>query len=283
MRMQLREVSDIGSAWVAGFETLVSGGHGALTIVIDSPLTEDVGVRREIEQTLVDIHRSGNADFASVQSMDTVASTIFPLDYYPAVGMADHFFEEVELSQGLREHTRNKQWGTYVGRLVQFPTPDGSSVNQLQLAIKRLTLPTRWKSVVEMPVEVPADFAATLTSDGKTDALFRGGPCLSHLSVTRSDNELSMIALYRHQTYFAKAYGNFLGLARLLAFLAYESGLQVGQLTITTGHAEAEGTNRPGLLGRVRAVAGNVSAVETVARAFGADSSDLELPRSARP
>jgi len=279
--MKFQTAEDIGSGWLAGFSSLQEKPDSALTLTIANPLMEDVGVRKEIEQTLVDLHAAGNANFATVQSMDTVASTIFPVDFYQAVGSAAHFFEQVALAEQVRSHSRRKRWGTYVGRLTAYPTPDGPA-NQLGVAIERLTLPKAWSSVIEIPVDAPGDASLALMRDGEHDRLLRSGPCLAHVSVTRTDDKLSMIALYRHQTYYSRAYGNFLGLARLLAFLAYESGLGVGELTIVTGHAEAEGTERQALLDRVRAAAGTVTPVETLARPFGADSSDLELPNSSR-
>ena len=283
MRMQFFEVTDLGSAWLAGFSSLLETGHSAVTLSITDPLREDLGVRREIEQTLVDLKASGNRDFRNVQSMDTVASTIFPIDLYPGRGYAEHFFDEVDLSEDLRSHSTRRGWGTYIGRLTRFPSPSGQPVNQLREALRRLQLARAWSSVVEMPVETPyEDLSLNILSDGETDWRLWGGPCLAYVSVTRIGDRLSMLAQYRHHYYYMRAYGNFLGLARLLAFLAGESSLEVGELTVTTGHAEADGTHRREFFDRATAAAGSLWAVEVASRDIDADYSDLDLPRRSR-
>jgi hypothetical protein len=49
-----------------------------------------------------------------------------------------------------------------------------------------------------------------------------------------------MAATYRHQYLVTKAYGNILGLSRLLGFLAKQTGFQVGELMINASFADAE-------------------------------------------
>ncbi|MGC0352741.1 thymidylate synthase [Streptomyces sp. SAI-124] len=48
-------------------------------------------------------------------------------------------------------------------------------------------------------------------------------------------------ALYRSQYMFERAYGNYLGLGRLLAYIAAQAGLAVGTLTVMAGHAHLDG------------------------------------------
>ena len=49
-----------------------------------------------------------------------------------------------------------------------------------------------------------------------------------------------MTALYRNQQYIERAYGNFLGLARLQAFIAREIDLNIGALVCHATHAEID-------------------------------------------
>ena len=49
-----------------------------------------------------------------------------------------------------------------------------------------------------------------------------------------------MQAVYRNEYLVGRAYGNFLGLAELQAYMARAAGLEVGELLMTIGHAEVE-------------------------------------------
>lgn len=53
---------------------------------------------------------------------------------------------------------------------------------------------------------------------GPEDRRRRGGPFLAHVSLTSVDGSLHLAALHRRHHYLARAYGNFLGLARLRNF-----------------------------------------------------------------
>ena len=49
---------------------------------------------------------------------------------------------------------------------------------------------------------------------------------------------LFLTVLYRNHFYIERAYGNFIGLGRLMEFMARESKISVGQLTCISTHAE---------------------------------------------
>ena len=67
-----------------------------------------------------------------------------------------------------------------------------------------------------------------------------GFPCLSHISLTLYKGRLNMTALYRNQHFIRKAYGNYLGLSRLLRFICREVGCEAGALVCVAAHADAE-------------------------------------------
>ena len=93
-----------------------------------------------------------------------------------------------------------------------------------------------------------------------------------------------MTALYRHQTYMSRAYGNFLGLARLMHFLVNESvkELKVGELLIVASHAEIDSGARDAaktlLESRLNASFDDPVAIEWQSRPLGSSWSDLDLP-----
>jgi hypothetical protein len=64
---------------------------------------------------------------------------------------------------------------------------------------------------------------------------------LSFLSfkLTR-DNRLLLTAIYRNHTYISRGLGNFIGLGRLQAFVAEQSGATLRSLTCISTHAQID-------------------------------------------
>ncbi len=54
---------------------------------------------------------------------------------------------------------------------------------------------------------------------------------------------LTLTAQYRNHFYIEKLLGNLIGLGRLMAFVARETQLQVGPLTVISTHAEIDQPN----------------------------------------
>jgi hypothetical protein len=67
-----------------------------------------------------------------------------------------------------------------------------------------------------------------------------GFPCLQHVSFVPTPSGLITNAFYATQQLFDKAYGNYLGLAQLAAFMAHEMKLPLGRLNVTVGVAKLE-------------------------------------------
>jgi thymidylate synthase len=291
----LIDSTDIGSAWLAAYQALQKTGHAVnLAVSIADPLREDRGVRRAIEQQLVDLRTNGKNSFGRPQSMHTVANTIFPISLYRpgSDGAAQRFLVNVAYGESQRAGDRNRGWGTYIGRLTAYPAPDGTTTNQIQSILDNLSAAREYKDRYEIPIAAPhidvsqeRDCAAgaVLHGDSSVD-VFRaqGGPCLAHVSLTSFEGSLSMVALYRAHVYETRAYGNFLGLARLLAFFANESGREVGELLFVTGHAWANAPGRDRILAAARAASGQVVDIETHARPLGSSMRDLDLPQAAQ-
>lgn len=67
-----------------------------------------------------------------------------------------------------------------------------------------------------------------------------GFPCLQQISFVPTDMGLVLNAFYATQQIFDKAYGNYLGLARLGAFMAREMHMSLARLNVTVGVAKLE-------------------------------------------
>ena len=62
-----------------------------------------------------------------------------------------------------------------------------------------------------------------------------GFPCLQHISLVPQGDQLSLNAFYATQQLFDKAYGNWLGLCDLGAFMAREMGLSLEAVNCFVG------------------------------------------------
>lgn len=180
--------------------------------------------------------------------VETVANTIFPQGFYQpqaGEGARAHLYEMNDLTMPFtRKRKSNGEKDTYFNRLVNYPGLDGKPVNQLENTIDRINgqraITSTKSSAYEIGVSVPADGDLRVFAPGK-DAGFMSFPCLSHLSLTLVDDRVHLSALYRNQHFMSRALGNFIGLARLVAFVANETGAGIGEVQCTASHADLYG------------------------------------------
>ena len=100
-------------------------------------------------------------------------------------------------------------------------------------------------------VAMPADEIAVPVLVAGKDRNTRGFPCLSHLSFSLLHGAVNLLAVYRSHDFISRGYGNYLGLGRVLQFVAEESSLPAGELTCVSASATAE-INRGASFGRDR-------------------------------
>jgi hypothetical protein len=172
----------------------------------------------------------------------TVANTIFPGGFYRDQG-AEGVYEEFPKSYEITK----EGWGTYAGRLFTKVQMKNELTSRIERVIRKLKSNTG-ASAVRMRASYEVDVLDTSTTEeistycAESDAnLGIGQPCLVHLSFKlHRDNTVSLTAIYRAQYYVAKALGNFVGLAQLLAFVANETGLKPGFLICHATMAELD-------------------------------------------
>lgn len=66
-------------------------------------------------------------------------------------------------------------------------------------------------------------------------------PCLQHVSFEPTDQGLVINAFYATQQLFEKAYGNYLGIAQLGAFMAHEMKMNLLRMNVVVGVAKLDG------------------------------------------
>jgi hypothetical protein len=186
--------------------------------------------------------------------VQTVANTIFPHSLWRrAKGDRQAFFRDyLEDLPSFVEMDRRNGRGTYFARLIGFgldpkdcggvPHAPAQAIseggNQLEFIInecKRGGRRTKLQAALFDPYR-------DLTRSAQ-----QGFPCLQHLTFVPNHDRrtLGLNAFYATQQLFVKAYGNWLGLCRLGAFVAHEAGLRFDRLSCFTGIEKMDGNKRP--------------------------------------
>jgi hypothetical protein len=272
----------LSEAWLRTLE-IVDGGGGRMVNVlttVQQPGSEIPSLRSLVDDVLAPGRHGGK----TIQTVETVANTIFPISLYRDCGFGwdpslphDAELELDEAASDLYEAyetmlpelltANGNRNGTYFGRMATWPGKEGGGRNQLADRIKYLRLAhgrgERTHNVADIAVGGEAegldeDVDLGIQTYSARDIRQRAFPCLVHVDLTLFDGRLSMLAVYRHQLLITKGYGNLAGLSRLLRFLAQQSGFEVGELAVQATLADAERESYGGrggianLIGRAR-------------------------------
>lgn len=238
------EGSNVSTAWLAAAQRLNrEPKRKAINTVtrIADPVGEDPAVRQAMDELL--------DNGKNLQCVDTVANTIFP----EAIARSSRDHEElveryVRMYPMLRKKFTKNDRGTYFGRLIQYPSTKGP-FDQVGAVIKRINVQrgsaggtlqaARYEALVEAPGDLGPDALAVYVPG--TDNSPMGFPCLSYCAFQLdTEQRVHLLATYRSQFLVERGYGNYLGLGRLLAHVARQTGLEVGHLTVVAGLAHLE-------------------------------------------
>lgn len=248
---------NISVAWLDAFQFLLEKNRDIpnLAVTIEHPLEENAHIRAVLDR-FIEARRSQKPN--SAEPISTVANTIFPSALYlPRLGpkASAHLYEMSGLARSVSR--RRNRLGTYFERLVAWPK-DGHAVNQLEKVVSRIKNAQARGRVKENSLELgiaePSDSeipnyqntaALPIYSPGRDNGIM-GFPCLSHVSLSLVNGTLHMTALYRNHEFVRRAYGNYVGLGRLLGFIANESESEVGELLCVSSHADPEIGHRSG-------------------------------------
>ena len=199
-----------------------------LSVSIRAPLVECTAVTARLDAFL-EQQRLRNRSTA-VPAVVTVANTIFPAALYrPARADARPRLYEARRRVAQRRRRFHRRGETYFDRLIDYPSRE-EPINQLERVIEQLGS-ARANGIQNGSLYELAIFEA------KRDARPQGFPCLSHISLSLVAGTIHMTALYRNHYFLRRAYGNYMGLGRLLGFIARESGYEAGELLCVSSHA----------------------------------------------
>jgi hypothetical protein len=247
------EGQGVATAWIRAIWKLEElPDHRAFhTVVrIGDPLHDDPDTHAGLDRVLDRLGR---------QPVDTVANTIFPADLAARSRDHAHLVSRYRaMYDTVRKLSPKNKWGTYFGRLIAYPSArheDG--FDQLAAVISWLRMESaykggktaRYETMLAYPLDAEtADSgppsAATCSVPVQrpgTDTGAMATPCLSHLSFQFDrTGRVHALATYRSHYMTERAYGNYLGLGRLLGYVSTQSGLQPGTLTVVAGYAQIE-------------------------------------------
>jgi hypothetical protein len=202
-----------------------------------------------------------------LQPVETVANTIFPEEL--AARSHDHtqlVSRYLAMYDTIRRLSPKNKWGTYFGRLIAYPSTEyEDGFDQLAAVISWLRMESayergktaRYETMIAHPLDAggdeseppgPPTYSVPVQRPG-TDTSAMGAPCLSQCSFQLDRVGLvHALATYRSHYMTERAYGNYLGLGRLLGYVSTQSGLRPGTLTVVAGYAQIE----PGTITLIR-------------------------------
>jgi hypothetical protein len=247
--MQVVDHDNISMAWLEALGRLTECADGKaihLAVCIRQPRQpEDQAIRRALDGFIENARKRNRR----LWPVSTVANTIFPAAFYqPHAEHARGRLYELHAKAQRIQDRLGRESENYFNRLVAYPASDGDAFNQLEYIVDRMIKQRKPRkggrggalsSAYEAGLTVPDGADLRVQAPGQ-DRNTRGFPCLSHISFTLEHDRLNLAALYRNQHFVARAYGNYLGLIRIGAFVASEVGVELAEVMCLATHADAE-------------------------------------------
>jgi len=245
-----REEDDLATAWAKAYRKMWKTPKRelspfAVTVCNPSGIVIPDSIKHPMVRSLDACLKACDKGY---QPVDLVATTIFPERTWKLCdGDRKEFYRESMLN--LRTYAKwepNKnRCGMYFGRLFGFGIDHrtGKSLgyeagkamreasgNQVEHLIRQLTKSVKTgRSVARMQLQAATfDPMRDMTTSGQPSF-----PCMQHIAFNTDIKSLSLelTAFYATQQLYVKAYGNWLGLCRLGAFIACQSGLNLTRFT----------------------------------------------------
>jgi hypothetical protein len=259
---------NLSLAWNEALQHLVEndGKCVHLAVAITRPLDPEVdAVRDTLDQFIAERRGAGSKQWP----ISTVANTMFPGAFYrpSRENPRERLYELHAKAQRMQQRMADSE--SYFNRLVAYPGADGKPFNQLEYIVQRLIKQRQPRkggrggplsSAYELGLSVPDGGDLRVQAPGQ-DRNIMSFPCLSQISFTLEGEKLNLAALYRNQYFITRAYGNYVGLARIGNFIASEVDVQLGEILCLATHADAEFSDLT--KGRVKQLANSLRAALT--------------------
>jgi hypothetical protein len=231
--------TDLSRAWAKIFLRILDGRGAEVSPLVvslsgfdqDGRVAEVPNVRDALDQAL---------DQKGKISIESVAHTIFPERLW-RIARRDRarlfaLYKGV-FPRYVAMNRRANGRGLYFERLMMFGPNTPCEGNQLEWILSQYAS----RPGVRDTMFQAAIFDPARDHIRNARVVF---PCLQHVSFVPTNEGLVTNAFYATQYVIDKAYGNYLGLAQLGAFMAHEMRLPLARLNITVGVAKLDGISK---------------------------------------
>ncbi len=224
--------SNSADAWLKIMDYLMNGAKEGkcfhLVTTISDPAYEDKEITRIVDL----LARETNSKSPMENANSIWPHVLAP----PSQSLEETMAKMAKLAASTMKEANPRHSDSYIERLVAWRSKDGGErIPQLEKIINRMC------TEITNGAPKSSSYELSIFSPG-LDAGYMSFPCLSHLSF-KLDSELKQIhltAIYRNHHFVSHGYGNFLGLGRLMKFVARQVGCNVGELMSVSTHADAE-------------------------------------------
>lgn len=221
------QARDCLTAWQNASNIIIQNGEQRnLIITIDNPC-DFTDLNLWIQ------NRNPKSISSNHDNIRHVINTIFPYNLERLCNNRHTLYQKYKL---IYQNGNNRSWGTYFQRLTSFDNHySNNGINQLEDSINALNGGSQQKNYIVFHLS-----ARNLDSNVRP----MGAPCwhFGEISIN-GDRSLNLTAVYRKHDYYNKAFGNFIGLSKLLDFICRETGRTPGQLVIHSINAYNSSTN----------------------------------------
>ena len=167
---------------------------------------------------------------------DQVAYTIFPYKlFHPGISRQKLYNSYWRYFNGLHLSDYSTWRGTYFERMIRYkPVADNDEpTDQLGSIID---------SIKNRRVNYGKSYVMLIPYPNRDGKRIMGAPCLNYITIQvegapQTGLSVSLLAVYRNHDFLKRAYGNYLGLCKLLQYIAYETGSNLGRVTCISSHA----------------------------------------------
>ncbi|EXA86353.1 thymidylate synthase, partial [Acinetobacter baumannii] len=169
------------------------------------------------------------------RKIEDVANTIFPKILWQTCGSDRHklYIRYLKVFESYKNYNpRENNRGSYFERLINYGN-DVNRINQLEWIISQQNSRKGVRrSMLQASIFDPyKDHVATAQLQF---------PCMQHMSFEPTEEGLVVNAFYATQQLFIKAYGNYLGISQLGAFIAHEINMPLYKVNVFVGIAKLE-------------------------------------------
>lgn len=163
-----------------------------------------------------------------------IEHTIFPTRLYRKYPEKRKLYRAYHKYFVLTRDMPHSGWGTYFNSMTNYPTSKGK-VDQLGDMIEKIKARSKIYGAANVII-IPEPYR------DRNKQL--GAPCLNYITVQvekdtscLNNRRISLLCVYRNHDFTVRAYGNYLGLCRLLEYICTETESTLGSLTCISSHA----------------------------------------------